>query len=57
LAKPVPGFIAEEMQEIYPIAVDTLNGQPETWNPKYIIPGMLSLIQDHEARLAKLEGK
>ena len=57
LSKSVPGFIAEEMQAIYPIAVDTLNGQPETWNPKYIIPGMLSLIQDHEKTIQELSNK
>ena len=57
LNKPVPGFIAEEIQKFYPIAVDTENGQPETWNPKYIIPGMLSLIQGHEKAVQELSNK
>jgi len=57
LNAPVPGFIAEEVLAVYPIAVDEENGKPETWNPKYIIPGMLALIQKQEARITALEGK
>lgn len=51
----LPGFIAEEVDAIYPIAVDYENG-PETWNPFLIIPGLLALIQDQEQRIQALEG-
>ena len=44
--KPVPGFIAEDVEEIYPIAADYKNGQVEDWNYRFIIPPMLKLIQD-----------
>jgi hypothetical protein len=53
----VPGFITEEMDAIYPIAVDYENGLPHNWNEKYIIPGMLALIQDQEKRIKALEGE
>lgn len=51
----LPGFIAEEVDAVYPIAVDYENGV-ETWNSFYIIPALLSLIQDQEKRIKLLEG-
>ena len=53
--RPVAGFVAEEMREIYPTAVDMENGRPETWNPRYIIPPMLALIQEQNKRITALE--
>jgi hypothetical protein len=52
----IPGLIAEEVEEFYPIAVDYNNDQPETWVPNYIIPGMLLIIKDLKSRLDALEG-
>jgi hypothetical protein len=53
----VPGFIAEEMEEYYPAAVDyNDDGLPERWNSDFLIPGMLALIQQLSARLDALEG-
>lgn len=53
----VPGFIAEEVEEFYPVAVDYNNeNKPENWVPNYMIPGMLTLIKDLSARLDALEG-
>lgn len=54
--KLVPGLIAEEVEKIYPIAVDyevDENGNKivENWNERYIIPGMLKLIQNHKRQL------
>ena len=59
----LPGFIAEEVDKHYSVAViHGLNGEIESWDERRIIPGMLSLIQeqqkkinDLEERLAKLE--
>lgn len=60
----VPGFIAEQMNEVYPIAVDHDDSESgcRDWNAKFLIPPMLKLIQDQkkqidslEERLAKLE--
>lgn len=56
----VPGLIAEEVDAVYPIAVeydgDDYSGPPLVWNEKYLIPGMLALIQQLEARITVLEG-
>lgn len=52
----VPGFIAEQIQEHYPIAVDIdEDGQARDWNMKYIIPPMLALIQELHERVKSLE--
>jgi len=53
----IPGFIAEEVDQVYPLAADyeeTIG--IHTWNERMIIPGMLALIQDQNARLKVLEG-
>jgi hypothetical protein len=41
-----PGFISEEVDATYPMAVDYENGQIESWNDRLLLPGMLALIQD-----------
>lgn len=62
--KDLPGFIIENMAEVYPIAVDkqTEESKGWSWNDHYIIPPMLKLIQNqhqvdilHEKRLNKTE--
>jgi hypothetical protein len=52
----IPGFIAEEVDAIYPIAADYADG-PESWNDRMLIPGMLALIQSQEKRIKALEEK
>ena len=61
----VPGFIAENIAEEYPIAADINDdGTAEDWNNRFLIPPMLKLIQeqkqmidDLECRLSQLERK
>jgi hypothetical protein len=53
----VPGFIAEEMSEIYPIATDYEDELPNNWNEKFLIPGMLALIQDLYKEIKTLKGE
>lgn len=53
----LPGFIAEEVDAIYPVAADYGDGQPHSWNERFIIPGLLALIQDLNKRLTILEGE
>jgi hypothetical protein len=50
----IPGFIAEEVDAIYPIAADYVNG-PESWNDRMVVPALLSLVQDLYKRIEKLE--
>ena len=52
----VPGFIAEEVDAIYPIAADYEDG-PNNWNEKFIIPGLLALIQDLYKEVQTLKGE
>ena len=58
------GFIAEQVNEVYPIAADRETGEPRNWEMRYIIPPMLALIQqqkkkidDLESRMNELEGR
>lgn len=59
----LPGFIAEDVAEIYPAAViHGADGQVESWDERRIIPGLLALVQEQKqeidaltARLEKLE--
>ena len=53
--KALPGFIAEEVAEIYPAAAIYKDGKVESWDERRIIPGMLALIQDQEKRITKQE--
>lgn len=53
----IPGFIAEEVDTIYPQAADYEKGDVETWNHRTLIPGMLALIQEQNNRIKILEGK
>ena len=63
--KTLPGFIAEEVEAIYPAAtIHDTEGNIESWDERRIIPGMLALIQEQarkieelEERIKKLEGK
>ena len=54
----LPGYIAEQVQKVYPIAVDLdSEGRANNINLHYLIPGMLALIQELNQRISKLEGK
>lgn len=61
----IPGFIAEDVAEIYPAAViHDADGEIESWDERRIIPGMLALIQEQKKqldeqaeRIAKLENQ
>ena len=53
----LPGFIAEEVAEIYPSAVIRKNGEVESWDERRIIPGMLALIQEQHKKIEEQEEK
>jgi len=53
----LPGFIAEEVASTYSIAADQVEGVIESWNDRYVVPGLLALIQDLSTRVDILEGK
>lgn len=54
--KTLVGFIAEDVEKIYPIATDyDENKEIENWNERYIIPPMLKLIQDQHKQIGKMQ--
>ena len=54
--KTLPGFIAEEVDEIYPAAtIHDGFGRIENWDERRIIPGMLVLIKEQNERIKALE--
>jgi len=53
----LPGFIAEEVAQTYPVAADLVEGVVESWNDRYVVPALLALVQDLEARVKILENK
>jgi phage minor structural protein len=57
--KTIPGFIAEDVEEIYPAATihDPETGEVESWDERRIIPGMLALIQEQQKRIDDLEAR
>lgn len=52
----VPGFIAEEVDAVYPVATDYDENGPISWNDRFIVPAMLSLIQDLYKEINTLKG-
>ena len=53
--KRVPGFIAEDVYQNYPIAACfNQDGTIEDWNFRFIIPPMLAVEQDHENQIQQL---
>lgn len=50
----IPGFIAEDVEDIYPAAVIHKDGEVESWDERRIIPGMLALIQEQKAEIDEL---
>lgn len=54
--KLVIGFIAENLENVYPVAVDKDDyGTIMDWNYKYVIPPMLSLIQEQHKEIEQLK--
>ena len=51
------GFIAEQVNEVYPIAADRETGEPRNWEMRYLIPPMLALIQKQKKKLDELESR
>jgi hypothetical protein len=53
----MPGFIAEEVEEVYPLAADFEAGVAYSWNERMVVPGLLALVQELYQRIEILEGK
>ena len=56
--KKVIGIIAEDVEEYYPIAASyNQDGLVENWNERFIVPGMLKLIQEQHEQITKLQSQ
>ena len=55
--KDVIGFIAEDVDELYPIAVRHEDGKAEMWESNYIIPAMMKLIQNQKKEIDELKAR
>lgn len=54
--KRIIGFIAEDVDEIFPIGCQyDEDNRPEMWNSNIMIPSMLKLIQDQKKKIDDLE--
>lgn len=52
------GFIVEEVESAYPVAVEyNTDGQAEMWNIKVIVPAMLKIMQDQQKEIYALKQK
>ena len=52
----IPGLIAEEVDAIYPLAVDYADGQIENINDRAILINLLALVQDLYKEIETLKG-
>lgn len=52
----LPGFIVEDMEKLYPVAVDhDQEGRPTNWTDRFLIPAMLALIQEQHKEIEELK--
>lgn len=52
----IPGFYAELVDKYYPDAVRyNAKGQPEDWDPKKLLPGVLKLVQKQKTEIDELK--
>ncbi len=55
--KDVIGFIAEDVDKLYPIAVRHEDGKAEMWESNYMIPAMMKLIQNQKKEIDELRAR
>lgn len=55
--KDVIGLIADDVAKYYPIAADYEDGLVENWNSRYLIPPMLSLIQEQKREIQFMQSQ
>lgn len=50
-----PMFRAEDVDEYFPLAVDHIDGKPEDWNERIMIPAMFAMIKSQKEQLDRQE--
>ncbi len=56
--KTIPGLIAEEVGEIFPVAaISTQDGEYENWNDRMILVMLLKTVQEQQKQIRELEAR
>lgn len=50
-----PMFIAEDVDKYFPLAVDHIDGKPENWNERIMIPAMFAMIKQQKQEIELLK--
>lgn len=50
-----PMFIAEDVDEYFPLAVDHIDGKAENWNERIMIPAMFAMIKAQKKKIDQQE--
>lgn len=50
-----PMFRAEDVNEYFPLAVDHIDGKPENWNERIMIPAMFAMIKSQKSEIDLLK--
>lgn len=50
-----PMFIAEDVDEYFPLAVDHMDGKAENWNERIMIPAMFAMLKSQKKKIDEQE--
>ena len=50
-----PMFIAEDVEKYFPLAVDHIDGKPENWNERIMVPAMFAMIKQQKSEIDNLK--
>lgn len=50
-----PMFIAENVDKYFPLAVDHIDGKPENWNERIMIPAMFAMLKQQKSEIDLLK--
>ena len=46
-----PMFVAEDVNKYFPLAIDHVDGLPENWNERIMVPAMFAMIKQQHERI------
>lgn len=55
VGKYFPMFIAEDVEKYFPLAVDHVDGKPENWNERIMIPAMFAMLKSQKSEIDTLK--
>ena len=48
-------FNADDVNQYFPLAVDHVDGKPENWNERIMIPAMFAMIKQQKEEIESLK--